>query len=135
MHASKNELRLLFWETTVGCNLKCVHCRASAQAGGAPDELTTEEALDFIEDLAGFSQPILVLSGGEPLYRPDIFRIAEFATWKGSSAPGFVNAGMSSLEKPTMPTFTPPPRLKMCDGDHSGGVLPPASTMFADTNG
>ena len=83
MHASKNELRLLFWETTVGCNLKCVHCRASAQEGRAPDELTTEEALDFIEELAAFAQPILVLSGGEPLYRPDIFRVAEFATWRG----------------------------------------------------
>lgn len=67
----------------MGCNLKCVHCRASAQVGRSPEELTTEEALDFVEELASFSHPILVLSGGEPLYRPDIFRIAEFASWRG----------------------------------------------------
>lgn len=84
MHgADKNALRLLFWETTVGCNLKCMHCRAVAEPGRSPEELSTEEALAFVDDLAGFSNPILILSGGEPLYRPDILEIASHATGKG----------------------------------------------------
>ena len=60
---------------------------------------------------------------------------SEFATWNGSSAPGFVSDGMSSFEKPTMPIFVPCSNLNSCDGDHSFGVLPFASTMFAETNG
>lgn len=72
-----HELRLLFWETTAGCNLECIHCRRldlSKQL--MKSDLTTAEALQFIHNLASFSKPILVLSGGEPLFRPDIFEIA-----------------------------------------------------------
>jgi len=76
-------LRVLFWETTVGCNLKCIHCRAAAEAGRSPSELSTEEATAFLDDLAAFAQPILILSGGEPLYRPDILDIAAHASQKG----------------------------------------------------
>lgn len=79
----QHTLRLLFWETTVGCNLKCIHCRATAQPGRAADEMTTAEALGLIDQIVSFSNPILVLSGGEPLYRPDIFEIASYATHKG----------------------------------------------------
>lgn len=79
----QNTLRLLFWETTVGCNLRCIHCRATATPGRLPNELTTREALDLVDQIASFSSPILVLSGGEPLYRPDIFDIASHATTKG----------------------------------------------------
>ena len=83
MHVKdKNVLRLLFWETTVGCNLKCMHCRAVAEPGRSPEELTTEEARGFVDDLASFSNPILILSGGEPLYRPDILEIASYASEK-----------------------------------------------------
>lgn len=83
MDFEKNKLRLLFWETTVGCNLRCAHCRAAATPGRAPDEMTTEDAFAFIDDVASFSSPILVLSGGEPLYRPDILDIAEHASKAG----------------------------------------------------
>lgn len=68
-------LRLLFWETTKACNLRCRHCRAVPEAGLGPDELTTKEAFALIDQIAEISRPILVLSGGEPLYRPDIFEI------------------------------------------------------------
>ena len=78
-----NQLRLLFWETTVGCNLKCMHCRASAEPGRSPEELTTAEAMAFVDDLVSFANPILILSGGEPLYRPDILDIAAYAKLKG----------------------------------------------------
>ena len=73
----KNELRLLFWETTAGCNLECIHCRrldVSRQL--MHNDLTTAEALQLVRGLASFAKPILVLSGGEPLFRPDIFQIA-----------------------------------------------------------
>lgn len=78
-----NQLRLLFWELTTGCNLSCIHCRAVAQPGRAPDELSTEEAKGIIDQLVAFAQPILILTGGEPLYRPDVFEIASYATSKG----------------------------------------------------
>jgi len=75
-----NDLRLVFWETTAGCNLECVHCRridVSKQL--MRNDLTTDESRQFITGLAAFAKPILVLSGGEPLFRPDIFQIAEHA--------------------------------------------------------
>lgn len=73
----KNQLRLLFWETTAGCNLECIHCRRlDVSKEIAKDDLTTEESLAFINSLVETQRPILVLSGGEPLFRPDIFEIA-----------------------------------------------------------
>ncbi len=77
------DLRLVFWETTLGCNLRCAHCRATATPGRAPDELSTAEAFALVEDIVSFASPILVLSGGEPLYRPDILDIARFASDAG----------------------------------------------------
>ena len=79
-----SELRLLFWETTAGCNLECIHCRrldVSKQL--MKTDLSTQEALVFVRNLAEFAKPILVLSGGEPLFRPDIFQIAAHATEHG----------------------------------------------------
>jgi radical SAM protein with 4Fe4S-binding SPASM domain len=81
---NRDVLRLLFWETTAGCNLECIHCRrldVSKQL--MQSDLTTMEALQFVRNLAEFAQPILVLSGGEPLFRPDIFQIATHATEHG----------------------------------------------------
>ncbi len=75
--------RLIFWEVTKGCNLRCVHCRATATELSSPTDLSTPRALDIISQIADFCSPILVLSGGEPLYRPDIFQLARFATEKG----------------------------------------------------
>lgn len=78
------KLRLLFWETTVACNLECIHCRRLDVAKElTKGELSTKEAFAFIDDLATLGSPILVLSGGEPLYRPDIFEIASYARGKG----------------------------------------------------
>jgi heme b synthase len=74
---------IVAWESTVACNLACVHCRANAQTTPDPDELTTEEVFDLIDQLAGFGQPIFIVSGGEPLMRPDIFDIADYGTQRG----------------------------------------------------
>ena len=75
--------RLIFWEVTKGCNLRCIHCRATATELASPNDLSTPRALDIISQIADFCSPILVLSGGEPLYRPDIFQLSRFATEKG----------------------------------------------------
>ena len=68
--------RLIFWETTAACNLKCIHCRASAVGFRSPDDLTTEESFALLDSIASFSKPVIVLSGGEPLVREDIYDIA-----------------------------------------------------------
>jgi len=82
---SKEEFkpRLIFWEVTKGCNLRCIHCRATATELSSPTDLPTAKALDIIDQIAAHSNPILVLSGGEPLYRSDIFQLARYATDKG----------------------------------------------------
>jgi radical SAM protein with 4Fe4S-binding SPASM domain len=79
----ENKPRLVFWEVTKGCNLRCVHCRASATELSSPNDLATSTALKIIDQIAEFSNPILVLSGGEPLYRSDIFQLARYGTDKG----------------------------------------------------
>ncbi len=68
--------RLVFWELTTGCNLRCIHCRATAQELSSPDDLPTPKVLDLIQQLSRYSHPILILSGGEPLFRKDIYEIA-----------------------------------------------------------
>jgi radical SAM protein len=63
---------LVIWETTQSCALACRHCRASAQPGRDPGELTTEEGLSLVDQVAEMGTPILVLSGGDPVNRPDL---------------------------------------------------------------
>src|SRR5215471_3895517 len=81
--AGDNKARLIFWEVTKGCNLRCIHCRASATELSSPSDLATQAALGIIDQIAAAANPILVLSGGEPLYRSDIFQLARYATNKG----------------------------------------------------
>lgn len=79
----EGDLRILAWEVTRRCNLSCAHCRASAEAGPYPDELTTDECFAMVDEVASFAKPLLILSGGEPLLREDIFEIASHATERG----------------------------------------------------
>jgi MoaA/NifB/PqqE/SkfB family radical SAM enzyme len=81
--AVQNKPRLIFWELTKGCNLRCIHCRASATELSSPDDLSTSAAKSIIDQIAEVSSPILVLSGGEPLFRKDIFELARYGTDKG----------------------------------------------------
>jgi len=76
---------LVFWETTRACLLACKHCRASATPGALPGELTHDEGIAFIDSIAGFGRPhpILVLTGGDCLLRPDIFELVDHATSLG----------------------------------------------------
>jgi len=75
--------RLIACEVTRRCNLACLHCRASAQSQPYPDELTSEEWMGLIDEVISFSSPILILTGGEPTLRKDIYEIAHYATSKG----------------------------------------------------
>lgn len=86
MNAGDNAqpLRLLFWESTVRCNLRCAHCRRIETDETAEADLTTEQAEQLIDQLAALGNeqhfmPILVFSGGEPLCRNDIFRLIRYA--------------------------------------------------------
>lgn len=68
------------WEVTQACDLACDHCRAEADPSRDSDELTTEEGIELFEQVAEFSpQPFMVLSGGDPLKRPDLFELLEAA--------------------------------------------------------
>jgi radical SAM protein with 4Fe4S-binding SPASM domain len=60
-----------------------VHCRASAQTTPEPDELTTGEVLRLIDQLVELGNPIFIISGGEPLMRPDIYEIAAYGSQRG----------------------------------------------------
>lgn len=75
-HDPGSTLRLVAWETTRNCNLSCVHCRASATNGPYAGELDTHQALTLLDQIAEVGQPIIILTGGEPLLREDIFDIA-----------------------------------------------------------
>jgi len=72
---------LVFWETTKACPLACRHCRAMAIPNPLPGELTTEEGFRLIEEVASFGdpKPLLVLTGGDPLQRRDLFDLIEKA--------------------------------------------------------
>lgn len=72
------------WEITRRCNLQCVHCRSSSdlEAAAHPD-FSFAQAQAVIDDIASYASPVLVLSGGEPLLRDDVFDIARYGTSKG----------------------------------------------------
>ena len=69
-------LRLVAWEVTRNCNLSCIHCRASATLGPYTGELDTSASFKLLDEIAEAGKPIIILTGGEPLLRPDIFDIA-----------------------------------------------------------
>lgn len=72
------------WEITRRCNLKCVHCRSSSELTSKkhPD-LPIKDAFRIIDDISDYAKPVVVLSGGEPLLREDVFDIADYGTNKG----------------------------------------------------
>ncbi|MCC6173711.1 MAG: radical SAM protein [Chloroflexi bacterium] len=70
---------VVVWTVTRSCNLACLHCYASAGDRPFPGELSTAEARTMLEDLAAFGVPVILLSGGEPLRRPDILDLASYA--------------------------------------------------------
>ena len=71
------------WNVTRKCNLKCPHCYINATTEALNNELSTEEAKGLIDQISEVSRPLLILSGGEPLLRKDIFELVRYGTEKG----------------------------------------------------
>lgn len=70
---------IAIWEVTQACDLACVHCRASAQPERHPEELTTPEGKQLIDQIAAWKVPVFVLTGGDPIKRPDLFELISYA--------------------------------------------------------
>ena len=70
---------IVVWNLTRTCNLKCIHCYTDSAAQKYPDELSTAQCKTVLDDLAAFKVPAILFSGGEPLVRPDVFELAEYA--------------------------------------------------------
>lgn len=83
---SADKKPVVVWNITRRCNLKCVHCYAHAKDESFPDELSTEEGKVVLDDLARFGSPVILFSGGEPLMRPDLVELAEYAVKNGMRA-------------------------------------------------
>jgi len=74
---------IVIWETTQACDLACVHCRACAQPVRTALEFSTLEAKKLIDEVAALKAPVFVLTGGDPLKRPDVFELVEYASFHG----------------------------------------------------
>ena len=77
------KLRMVAWEITRRCNLACAHCRAGSVDAEYQNELSTEECFRLIDQIIEVGKPILILTGGEPLCRPDVFTIGRYAAERG----------------------------------------------------
>lgn len=75
--------KVIAWEITRRCLLRCKHCRGSARNENYAGELSTEECLKVIDSIAAFAKPILILTGGEPMVRDDIYTLARHASDAG----------------------------------------------------
>ncbi len=83
---SADKKPVVVWNATRRCNLKCIHCYAHAKDQPSPDELSTDEGKRLLDDLADFGAPVVLFSGGEPLMRPDLVELADYAVKKGMRA-------------------------------------------------
>lgn len=89
---------IVIWEVTQACDLACVHCRASAQPQRNPFELTTDEGKRLIDQIAEMQVPVFVLTGGDPLKRPDLFELIEHSR-QGTSAVALHNGSSAESGK------------------------------------
>lgn len=96
---SKDKRPVVVWNMTRRCNLKCVHCYAHATESAGENELTTAQGRGLIDDLAGFGVPVMLFSGGEPLARPDLPELAEYAVQKGMRAVVSTNGTLITQQK------------------------------------
>lgn len=77
---SADKKPVVVWNVGRRCNLRCVHCYSQSRDQDYPNELSHEEGLKLLGNLADFGAPVVLFSGGEPLMRPDIFELIRFAT-------------------------------------------------------
>ncbi len=90
---------MVAWELTRNCNLNCIHCRASATLGPHTGELATGECKKIMDDIAAFASPTIILTGGEPLLREDIFDIIDYGNRKGLRLVIAINGTLLDEEK------------------------------------
>jgi len=83
---SRDKKPVVVWNVTRRCNLRCVHCYAHARNESFANELSFQQGMQVIDDLAEFGVPVLLFSGGEPLLRKDIIQLAGYAVRKGLRA-------------------------------------------------
>jgi 12,18-didecarboxysiroheme deacetylase len=83
---SADKKPVVVWNCTRRCNLRCVHCYSHSADRRYPGEMSTEQGVALLEDLAAFGAPVVLFSGGEPLLRPDLFDLASRATKLGMRA-------------------------------------------------
>jgi radical SAM protein len=104
---SRNPL-LVYWEMTQACGLACKHCRAEAMPTAHPLELTTAESRAFLDQLVNFGDPLphLILTGGDPLRRRDIYELIDYARGLGlevsitpSATPELTNDAITRLKE------------------------------------
>jgi len=93
---------IVVWNITRACNLKCVHCYNDSGVGKPFKDITTEKAKEVLDDLAGFGVPSVLFSGGEPLMRPDLFELIEYAGGKGLRTVISTNGTLITEEKAAM---------------------------------
>jgi 12,18-didecarboxysiroheme deacetylase len=96
---SKDKKPVVVWNVTRACNLRCVHCYAHAVERSRERELSREEGLALIDDLADFGVPVVLFSGGEPLARPDLVELARYAVGRGMRAVISTNGTLISRQK------------------------------------
>lgn len=90
---------VVVWNVTQACNLNCIHCYAHANEQGHKKELSNEQALAMIDDLAEFGVPVILFSGGEPLMRRDLLGLISYAGDKGMRAVISTNGTLITREK------------------------------------
>ena len=90
---------VVVWNMTRRCNLKCVHCYARSEDISYDNELTHEQSIAMIDDLAEFGVPVLLFSGGEPLVHPRLVEYARYAVSKGMRAVISTNGTLITEEK------------------------------------
>jgi len=98
---SSDKKPVVVWNTTRACNLNCIHCYARAVHRSNERELTTEQGLNLIDDLATFGVPVILFSGGEPLLRPDLTELARYSVDRGMRAVISTNGTLIDEEKAT----------------------------------
>ncbi|MCF7957042.1 MAG: 12,18-didecarboxysiroheme deacetylase [Phycisphaerae bacterium] len=96
---SEDKKPIVVWNTTRRCNLSCVHCYSQSANKQYDDELTTEEGLALLDNLAEFGAPVVLFSGGEPLMRHDLFTLIERAKALGMRAVISTNGTLIDQEK------------------------------------
>ena len=96
---SKDKKPVVVWNMTRRCNLKCVHCYAQSEDIDYDNELTHEQSLAMMDDLADFGVPVMLFSGGEPLIHPRLVEYAQYAVSKGMRAVISTNGTLITKEK------------------------------------